>query len=256
MARCRGVVGQDLWFPVGARLVAEGGQSLVFELPGRPGIVVKVDKGCIRSVMARRRLNALGAGASLAADRTQLADEMQSDQARFRRLRKHFGRAHVPRQKRFLADITSTGMFWPTHCVNSSRFREAEPAGSLFAIITVQRRVKDLHYPHVSLVLSLAEASPWISDSLYERVTDDLVFASAQCESTEIERFLRGSCPMLGPLLARVKSDRSFREVLGALLEEIVAFSTETGEMLDLIGPGNVVFFERGRAWSYALNTL
>lgn len=232
------------------KFLAKGGEHIIYEIPGHPDVVVKVEA----SVMARiQRYNA---------ERGRPLDEMdpevlphvqafvKENQERYARLRRFFGPEHVLGMKQALVKIPVTGAIMDT--LHREPLPGSSDAKEAWAIVRVQKRAPEFDDPERgSVVAGYAELKKPEPET-YARVTRALAEGdpSASFSQGDFRSLLPGD---FARLLARAETDQGLAASLKEFVEKTMTYVGETGEILDLAGKDNVTVFKKDGRWNYRL---
>ncbi len=84
--------------------------------------------------------------------------------------------------------------------------------------------------------------------------TEHLVFGKNPEKKVEKEKFFAiKTHSNLKILLDKSESDENLRKTLKELVERIISYTEETGEIFDLAGEDNIVLYKEGGKWTYVL---
>lgn len=248
------------------KLKGRGGEHLVFEVADSPDVVVKVEKTSI--------LEALELLGKSKETREESEDELERRQQErlkeqrrlFTALKKHFGAEHVLPQKKALVSVPLTpGLMSDLRAMNDKKpVRIPGGVTEVKTIVTVQRKAEVLEgVRYFGLRTGAGEryllpqvgkdarvryqyrkvTEPLMSAKTAESYPSDPIALAELLESDDLER-----------LLKKAKQEPGLREALKDFCERAIAFADETGEIIDLVGVDNVVFYPtlHGK-WTYLL---
>ncbi len=230
------------------KFLARGGEHVVYEIPEHPNVVVKADPRIARqgikwNLSQHRPANELGPELSRTAQ-----EYLSRERARFLALREYFGKDHVPNQRKYIAKVPVTptilqDMLGDDHGVNIP---------DLFAVISIQKKVDGLQDRHETLVSGYAEDHA-VSANSYDKAYRSLVLDNG--EDIDRDTFLAVQpSRALRQILERASEDELLRAQLVDFVSRAIAYSNETGEVLDLAGSDNVAFLTHGdEVWTYQL---
>jgi len=232
------------------KYLAKGGEHIVYEVPEHPDMVIKVSTGPLKKVIDwnvahGQPIDSLPAELELGA-----REYLKEETVRYQLLKRYFGAEHVPSQKEFLIKVPIT-----QEILNA--FYEGSPPATtneVWGIVMIQKRIEAVSDPErLAIVAGYAENNE-VSEELYNQVTQHLVFGKNPEEIIEIDKFLQVQFPdELKDLLEKSNGDENLRESLRELLERIITYTEETGEIFDLVGQDNIVIFQRDGKWTYSL---
>lgn len=230
-------------------LAMGGGEHVVYEIPEHPGIVVKAVSRSIRHTIDWNIQHGKSPD-SLSEDLDKLIHEYLSEDAeRFQKMRDHYGDQHVLNQKQFLVKLPVT----PEILTQIYKGKPPVETNEAWGIVTVQRKsVAVREGKHLALVSGYSEAKP-IDLKVYNTVTKHLVFGENPEKKTGKNEFLQMQwSKFLSDLVEQAALDEGLRDSLKEFVHQTILY-TEKGEILDLAGPDNVVFYRNGNQWSYQL---
>lgn len=233
------------------KFLAKGGEHIIYEIPGKPDIVVKVEA----SVMARIQKYNAEHGLPLDAMDPEVLPYAQeivkNSQERYRRMTEHFGREHVLGLKQALVKVPVTekiiGALHPGEPPAG-----AKEAKESWAIVRVQKKAEEFADPErMSVVAGYAEFKKPEKEP-YDRVT------RALAEGDEKAKFMPEEFRKLVPrefadLLEKAEKDPALAETLKDFVEKTMDYSDETGEILDLAGKDNVTVYQKDGKWNFRL---
>ncbi len=242
-----------------------GGENIVYEIPGRPDIVVKSSKFGLYESLAHDPDSANAESVEDSILLMDLRDNLLLDAATRRKLFEYFGREHVPPQKKFIMKVP----------VNEEILKEAGRYGQIrkdvdeaWTIVTVQRKQELPKGNHVSANIGNLERSILLYRKPgnktyklyedeeymreYERVSDALVMGKDDDITVEqITEVIRSSG--LASVASHANKDPEFKQALREYVEKAIDFAEATGEIMDIVGTDNTVFVKENSQWTYKL---
>lgn len=232
------------------KFLAKGGEHIVYEVPEHPNIVVKVSTGPLKKVIDWNAEHGQPIDSLPAELESRARDYLKEETARYQLLKKYFGADHVPSQKEFLVKVPITQE------ILNALYEGNPPATTTeaWSVVMVQKRVEALNDPErLAIVAGYAENDE-VSKDLYDQTTEHFIFGKNAEEKIEKEKFLEiQSHNDLKALLEKSEGDENLRESLKELLEKIITYTEETGEIFDLAGQDNIVLSQKDGKWTYAL---
>ncbi len=241
------------------KLKGRGGEHLVFGVAGSPDVVVKVEKTAILE-----GLSWLADGSGQLEQRLQ--ERVKEQRRLFSALKKIFGAEHVLPQKKAVMPIPLTeGLVQELH-VMAGKKKVTIPAGTreLPTIVTVQREAKVLEGVRY-FGLSTGAADQRLLDQVgkdpgvryqYRKATEPLMNAETAKRSTIGARAMSDLLESgdMDRLMRKAQEDVGLRAALKDFCERAATFAQETGEIIDLVGKDNVVFYQKpDGVWTYLL---
>jgi len=210
------------------KFLAKGGEHIVYEVPEHPDIVVKVSTGPLKKVIDWNAEHGQPIDSLPAELESRAREYLKEETARYQLLKKYFGADHVPSQKEFLVKVPITQE------ILNALYEGSPPAttNEAWSVVMVQKRV----------------------EALNDQTTEHFVFGKNAEEKIEKEKFLEiQSHNDLKALLEKSEGDENLRESLKELLEKIITYTEETGEIFDLAGQDNIVLSQKDGKWTYSL---
>ena len=239
----------DLVLKYQPTFLAKGGEHLVYEIPDHPDVIAKVRIGEIKRMLeinyqAGQPLDSLSPEAQ-----SKAQDYLETERSRYQTIRQHFGSEHVPNQKEFLIKVPIT------EDIIRSFYDGQLPANTdeVWSIMMIQKRIKELDIPHLSMVSGYSEHSETLPET-YNQTTQHLIQEKNSEQPLSSEDFLAiQSNEHLRTLVEQSETDENLKETLADLVEKIISYTSETGEILDLAGEDNVILHQKDDVWSYTL---
>ena len=246
------------------QFVASGGEHLVYEIPGRPDIVVKAEKLPLVDIARWNQSHKLPANAYSKYAKEYGETILVEDRKRMATLRKIFGR-HVVNQKKFFVKVPVTQKIMED-CLKKLESDTPVPLGvtEAWTYVTIQPRVRELADPdRLDLLAGREEIhamnrireEPEFRD-LYRRVTQPLLNAEqARRMDFDTDAFLDLiDQPGLDELVDRMETDKGLRAAVRDFVEKTMAFAEQTGDVFDFVGSDNIIFVQRADgSWDYRL---
>ena|SRR3989344_1895896 len=245
------------------RFLAKGGEHVVYDVEGHPDVVVKVNvydlKNAIDGIVYQNTSNHEAANETTDETDATLSEEyqgtvfdlegkMKTDIAdcikKQKRLAEYFGKKHVLSQRRVVVEIPLT------EAIVKEIYHNRPPSVAIEkvrAIITVQRRVHEVADPeHLAVISGYAEYGD-VPQKAYDKATWHLVFGKNPEQKLSQQELLKvQSMEDFKKLIKESEGDEGLREVLIDFVTRSIAYLKETGEILDLAGQDNVIFYREG----------
>jgi len=246
--------------------LAEGGENIVYEIPGHPDIVLKGSKKVLYDILSdpKGETHALN----------EAKNRIDRERMLQGKLREHFGAEHLLRQKQFLMKVPVTREILAHTEQNYLRFFHRtipQNRREAWTYVTIQKKqeLKKGSYenpkaeninPQELGRNSITELSSMDASFFDPRVRKDFEEVSegllrgerAQRISEADFSKLIGSRP-LNRLLHRMRGDEGLREAVKSFVENCVHFAEDTGEIIDFVGKDNIVFLKEDDSWTYKL---
>lgn len=233
------------------KFLARGGEHVIYDIPGHPDIVVKVETETMRKIQSNNVEKGLPLGGMDPELLPHVTEFMQTYKERQRMLVEHFGREHTlsVRQALMKVPVTEqllTALHDGVPPVGTGDIKEA------WAIVRVQKRAQECVDPtHVTVMSGYAENRHTDPDA-YKHVTDALVECDPDAKFTDEEYRSLLYKPM-PELLDTLAQDPALAATLKDFVERTIEYAKATGEMLDLAGRDNVTVFKKDDSWNYRL---
>jgi hypothetical protein len=243
-----------------------GGENLVYEIPGRPDLVVKANKKTIYDTLVKDPMSDvyteedIGRSGAL----RELKTKLEYDRDALRELREYFG-GHLLKQRKFLKKVPVTqDILKGIEDQFDAKGRNANifptDAQEAWTILTLQEKItlpENALAPNTAYVERAFVERKWDKDAVkreeYEKNTDMLLNSETVLETTgeDFIKFMR--MEPLAKLAERMKSDDGLRAAVKDFVTRAIAYASDTGEVLDVVGSGNIVFYQQDGAWTYLL---
>lgn len=232
------------------KFLAKGGEHIVYEVSGHPDVVVKVSTGPLKRVIDWNAEHGQPIDSLPAELESRASEYLKEETARYQLLKNYFGADHVPSQKEFLVKVPITQE------ILNALYEGNPPAttNEVWSVVMIQKRVEVLNDPErLTIVAGYAENDE-VSKDLYDEATEHFVFGKNPEEKIEKGKFLElQSHSDLKALLEKTESDERLKELLKELVEKIISYTEETGEIFDLAGQDNIVLSQKDGKWTYVL---
>lgn len=259
---------------------ANGGEHIVMEVDGHPEVVAKVDIFSIRDAVKIAHTF----GESL----EQISEEMRrkfdryvsKEKVRYQTLKDVFGTEHVPKIKKFFMKVPVTPkiikeIFKPDLAIKYFGDKEEDYPKELDAVVSIQQKVEGSQDVNTRYVLSgYAEKTEDIFESDYIHQTEELVFGIDRVEEKDSEygkggkdsdnkkgdkdfdkeSFLRAQhVPYIRYLFEEINRKPMLFDAVADFLIKTVEYVNTSGEILDIVGRGNVAFIPGRDEYKYYL---
>jgi hypothetical protein len=232
------------------KFLAKGGEHIVYEVPGHPDIVVKLETGLLKEIIEWNLERGQPIDSLPAELKPRVSEYLEQEAACHQQLKRYFGVDHVPGLKEFLVKIPIT------RNILNALYEGNPPAATdkVWGVVMIQKRAEALNDPNRLVVLSGYVEDGKAPEDLDNEATRHFVFGKSPEERIEKEKLFKiKSHGNLRVFLEKLESDEDLRELLKELVEKIITYTEETGEILDLAGQDNVVLFQKDGKWTYEL---
>lgn len=255
--------------PVAERYVpvflGAGGENLVYEIPGRPKLVAKANKKVIYDTLTQDPFSDTYEQEDVSKSGVLRDQELKMKQERevLKKLRNVFGEEHLVTQRKFLRKVPVTPEILEEiekQFSGSKTETLAKDVSEAWTILTLQEKLDipdDALCPKSNYPEYRYAKQGWMDDPdrefAYREATDTLMNAD-RAEQADQMQFLdfMGSLP-LEDLADRLYEDPSLREAVRDFVVKAQTFAEESGEILDVVGMNNIVFYEEEGKWTYKL---
>ncbi len=249
--------GHEIELKYAPEFYAKGGEQLVYKIPSHPDIVVKASMVVLRNVIAK-----LEANPNISSDEILCygKEVTACEGTRRSELKMYFGKNVLPQRSLFMKIPVTPGILarvYPDRKV-LSHVNEA------WAIVTIQRYTDAVKsdeklgvqcgYTERADMQGITAQERQAMSEEYERVTDRLVFLSNPQLPLSRDEFLQvQKHPSLRVLLEHSDMDETLKDELKNLITNMIRFTNETDELIDLAGRDNVLFYRSDGKWTHVL---
>lgn len=232
------------------KFMARGGEHIVYELPDRPNVVIKVDARVMQMVQEWNAEHSLPLDAMDPALLPYAEKYLREHRERQSRLSEYFGFEAVPRIHETIAKVPITGQI--TSELHAGKPPKGwESVGEAWTIVRVQKRLPELASPDRKTVVSGYTENGEPDPDVYARVTAGLLEGGKRDYTSEEVVSLFPE--KMRDLLAALDDEPGLREAMADLVRRAAKYSKETKEILDLAGSDNIAVFKDGKRWKYRL---
>lgn len=233
------------------KFLARGGEHIVYEIPGRPNVVVKVEASSMKRIQRYNEVLKQPLDAMQPEMLAPVQDYLEGHRKRYARLTEHFGKEHVLGQKEFLLKVPVTPDIL-NELYGGQPPKGAEETKESWAMVRVQKRAPEFNDPVRKTVVSGYAETGTPDPDTYARATRALAEGDEHTEVSSME--FRSLVPeKFRELLEIADTDDALKAVLRDFTERAMRYANETGEILDLAGADNVTVFKKDGAWQYRL---
>ena len=240
-------------------LAGSGGEQIVYTVPQFPKQVIKVSRRILQRTLVQQK--------GVIPDTPQkeknllraLEGDVLGEQEAYKRLERHFERRHL------LAERVTKMRLPVTQDLLQDCFGDKAPIvpggmANLPFVVRIQEKVSDRILEH-GLDASSGYAENRVSESVHDQenyASGSIRWLSDSPSETpfDLDLFLQcqGSTE-LASLIERANQDNDLREAVQDFVMRAVEFTQTEGQILDLAGERNVVFYqdETSKSWSYLL---
>ncbi len=243
------------------KYLARGGDHLVYEVADHPDVIIKASTFIIKDILSSNEKNKLPP-ASFSGDlRKELEDEISQKNIQIRQLRKYFGNEHTLSERRYLAKVPITKEILDEIFKNDWKKR-VTPEGSselkeVWSAIIVQERadaIKDTN--HLGLYFGSFLEERDFDPAKYQALNKLLIQNSIQSEG-DVDLFLclqdNPKTHALRDILEKSENDILLKNKLEELINNIILYANNTGNILALAGGDNLILYPEDNGWNYLL---
>jgi hypothetical protein len=243
-------VDNDLVKKYQPKFLARGGEHIIYEIPGHPDIVVKVEAAVMAKIQNHNAEHGLPLDAMDPDVLPHAQEVVRANQERYKQMKKHFGSEHILGMKQSLVKIPVTESI--VNQLHSEPIAGAKEAKESWAIVRVQKRAPEFADPDRQTVVAGYMENRNPNPEIYARVTRALAEGDPNADYTPEE--FRALLPkQFKGLLEKADGDEQLSAVLRDFVEKTMAYVEDTGELLDLAGDDNVTVFQKDGKWNYRL---
>ncbi len=215
------------------QFLGSGNEQVVFDFPDHSNVVAKVPVHIIRDIFEGK---------------CDLDAEIREDREINAALKRHFGkhalREYVGKKEIPLTDDLRKVLL---------RGIKYEPQDSVETLVRIQERV-----PDEAMQSGYQDGAMWISVRRMLQSADDPI--------PDLARFLFGGKGTIDEqdqgrmihargkeVIEKIKEDVQFKNIVADFVQRAIAYTKDTGRLLDTAGPNNVVYFQKDGEWDYLL---
>lgn len=233
------------------KFLAKGGEHIVYEIPGRQDVIVKVDARIIRKSQEHNASLGRPLDSSDPDIMPVVEAKLKEDRQRLQQFREHFGREHVPNIKQDYIQVPITPQM--TYILHNNRppvgWKEAK---EVWSIVRVQKRVPEVIMAGtLGVQFGYMEMRSHESNEQYERLTR--AFVDGQSADDFNPNELDKTVLTVAGILSTAEKNPACATALRDFVSKAISYAKKTGEILDLAGKDNVVFFEKDGVWDYKM---
>ncbi len=252
----------------GPKFFDKGGEHAVYEVEGHQKVLAKVNIDTIRAFVARGHKEGLSINEMSSKMKYASDIYIEEDKKRQKILVEVFGSEHVPKIRKFVMKVpvtedTINELFKDQTSLYFGSDKSKYPK-ELNALVSIQEKVKRSQDADVEYVLSgYAEKTDVFEDD-YVKQTQDLVFkpndegVEGGEDKTPVdfdkESFLRAQhVPYLRHLFKNLDKRPMLFDAVLEFLHKTIRYVEMSGEVLDIVGRGNVAFIPGRKECDYQL---
>lgn len=216
--------------------VGQGSENIVFELPDHPKVVCKVRYDVVRKIIAytaeRKMPRLLDEGEKL-----QLKKLVEESREAYRNLRQYF-KDMVPMERHMIVSLPVSNEL--ASIAISSYLPTLPPGVYIDAPVRIQEKI-----PEEALHSSMDIRFDYVEDydlAEYNRLNG--IFNGTLSGAEYLQANMAGT-----ELYEALRANDSLRELVKIFVERAITYAEEKGEILDLEGHNNVLFWQEKGQW-------
>ncbi len=225
-----------------------GGEQMVFALEDHPDSVLKVNMQALHRVL---ELGFIDKDLSEEA-KGKVSNFIKKDKERSNLLKQHFGKSYLP-ERAALVGLPLTKALVAEAFMDHSHLVQKFPEGvhDVSSVVRIQKKApEEINSTGAETISFRYIERDRLSEDEYELLCKMLIGESVSFEKDQFEKTL--SLEGIS-LVKKIKEDEEFKTIVKDFVEKSITYTEETGEVLDLAGGDNVVFYERGGDAAYTL---
>ncbi len=231
-----------------------GSDHIVYDIPKHPNIVAKVDVQTFKPNIDWNIAHGEAPDALSPNLVAQMKEGLKGESARYQLMTESFGAKYVLPFRAYVIKVPVSQEFLE-HLYKNLQHNQPNPASppnimEVPAIVRIQKRSQGLADPnHITFTDRFGEFN---LDACVAS-TEHLVFSVNAEQKLPKETFLNSQEKKIQELLDRAEDSENFKRCLREFVELAVRYTKATGEILDIGGKNNVVFFQRDGTWTFEL---
>jgi len=250
------------------QVLDKGGEHVVYTVEGHRDVVVKVATGPLKDTLDKifykkyqkthhkeRAVSRQDFQETIFDEKDIMKKDIASGVKRYERMREWFGKEHVLPQRRVIAEVPLTKE------IIDELYENKSPGfiDKVKAIITVQKYTKEVNDPeHLAIVSGYAEQGG-VPEKMYSKATQHLIFGKTPEQKIDQKELLKVQSTLdLKKLFSALEKNEEIKKALKEFVIKAIAYSQETGEILDIAGHDNIIFYKKDHdkkegAWTHLL---
>ncbi len=243
------------------KYLARGGDHLVYEVDNHPDVIIKASTFIIKDILCDNEKYKLPLDTFSGDLKKELEDEISQKNIQIRQLRKYFGNGHTLSERRYLTKVPITKEILDEIFKNDWKKR-VTPEGSedlkeVWSAVIVQQRAEAINDPnHLGLYFGTFLEERGFDLSEYQTLNKLLIQNDIQFEG-DINLFLslqdNPKTHALKDVLEKTSEDNELKDKLVELINKIILYANETGNILALAGEDNLILYPENNDWNYLL---
>jgi hypothetical protein len=237
---------QELVSKYKPKFLGYGGEHVVFSLPGHPNVVAKVHKGSLEGSVQRYVEDGQGFDVVPEGFEEAKAVFLQKERAVQKNLQKHFGDA-IPRERPVGMRVPVTIPILEASIDRDLARAVPDDVHEVLALVRIQERAPEaaLSPEAVQTSFQYLEKNVDLDQDVYASITAMLHDGTELFDEEVLPNVMKGS----DAFVRQLSEEPGLAKVIRDFAEHAIGYSEETGELLDLAGPGNVIFYQEDDAW-------
>jgi hypothetical protein len=243
------------------KFLARGGDHLVYEVVDHPDVVIKASTFRIKDILSSNSDNSLQLDSFSGDLKMVIEKETAEKNVQIRELRKYFGNEHTLSERRYIMKVPVTKELLDEIFKNDWKGRippqNVKDIKEAWSTVIVQERADAIDDTnHLGLYFGGFLEDREYDVEEYKKLNESLIKQNTQ-SGEDVERFLElqdnPQTHALRDILNLVEKDKSLKTILTELVEKIVSYARETGNILALAGKDNIIFYHKDGEWNYLL---
>lgn len=243
--------------------LARGGDHLVYEVLDHPDVVIKASTYNIKDILTKNAELQIPLDTISQDQKEELEGEVSIKTEQIKELRKYFGNNHTLSERRYLMKVPITKDLLDEVFKADYKGREIpadiESVSDAWTTVVVQQKTEQINNPeHLGLYFGgfLEQRKDFVDcdEGEYKDINDQLVCNN---EPMNLELFFKlqdnPKSHSLIDLISKAEKDLELRDILIELINKIIGFADETGNILALAGKDNVILYQKNDQWNYLL---
>lgn len=244
--------------------IGSGGNSIVYTIEGHPDIVAKLNFNELLADHEKAHIES-HQPASDTLDTTiinELQKSFASEQQRNAALKKYFGKEHMVPARSYIVKLPISARILQQLYYNDMEASALDDVSEVWTVVNIQKKVAAIaEGSHLSMESGYAELNDenellaHVDTTLYKTVTQNMLHPNTQpvIDVDVVKQFLKTQHPTITRLLEESEHDKHIQDICREIVRKAITYTKETGEILDLFGPDNLVISNNQNIIEYVL---
>lgn len=230
-----------------------GGEHMVFSIESHPNIVAKVDYQKLKKIIELHNQTDTPLDSISDEFKARVNEFIEEDRTRTAELKKFFPGATL-KERVYLQTVPVTKQLLAEALTDQDPVVQGFDEGihNIVTIVRIQEKAPDSAVDEraLSIAFSYVEQDQSFDRDVYKEANKVLIDG----EGTVEEKLFRAVLNQNGiDLLDRMNKDKDLSLVVKKIVEQAIAYITQTGAGLDLAGEHNVSVYKEAKKWKYLL---